>query len=182
MKFLKGLLIILTLVTVACKTTTPPQSLTIDGMTLTLPEGFKEFQKDNAMSFDGIPALQNWYEKRDGGNTATLKITRFDVAHMEKDDPDYVTEMCLSQQRVFYSENHEDTYKYSESLPLSISGKKGYVLTYDDNTNPNSHLKGEMIAVKCGSKVMVLNYTDFNDHFEKAKGDWDAIKSSIKVN
>ena len=165
----------------ACKTPTPPpQTVTYDGTTLTLPEGFKKTITDNEMSFDGIPALQDAYQKMDGSNTTTLKVMRFDVAHLATEDPEYVTEMCLSQYRFFYSEGHDDSYKYSENNPFNIASKKGYGLTYDDTADKAYPLKGEMMAFLHNNKVIVLHINDFSTHFEQTKPDWEAIKKSVK--
>lgn len=166
----------------ACKTTTPPQTLTIDGMTLTLPEGFKLEYADNEMTHDGVKCLQNEYKKMDGGNTVTLKISRFDVAYLKDEDPVYLTEKCLAGYRFFFSENRGDKYPYSENAPLSIGGKSGIFLTFEDKDHGEHFTKGEMVAVNAGTKVMVLHYEDFSDHFEKSKADWEAIKQSVKLN
>lgn len=167
---------------IACKTPTPPQTVTLDGVTVTLPEGFKPNVNALQMTFSSTQALQNDYQKMDGSNTATVKITSLDIAHIDNEDPDYVREMCLGEYRVFNQEGHADTYKCSEDTPLSIGGKNGTMLTFDDTSDPKHALKGEMLAVKSGKKVVILHYVDFADHYEKGKADWAAIKSSLAIN
>ena len=165
----------------ACKTTTPPQTITYDGATLTLPEGFKKSITDNTMSFEGIPALQDAYVKMDGSNTTTLKVIRFDVAHMATEDVDYVTELCLAQYRIFCAEGQGNDFKYSENSPLSIGGKKGVGFTYDDTSNKAYPFKGEMVAFHVNNKVVILHIGDFSTHFEQTKPNWEAIKNSVKL-
>jgi hypothetical protein len=166
----------------ACKTPTPPQTLTLDGMILTLPEGFKLNSEGNKMSFGGIEAMQNTYEKVEGGNTETVKITRFDIPHINNEDPDYVRDLCLGEYRAFHQEYNANTYKCSEDAPLSIGGKNGTIVTFDDTFYPQNPLKGEMVAVKKDTKVIILHFADFANHYEKGKADWEAIKQSVKLN
>jgi hypothetical protein len=182
MKTVQSIFLVLILFIFGCKTPTPPQTLTLDGMTLTLPEGFKLNFEGNKMGFSGIEAMQNAYDKMDGGNTTTLKITRFDIAHIDNEDPDYVRDLCLGEYRVFHQEGRADTYKCSENAPLSIGGKNGTILTFDDTSDPKFALKGEIVALKSGKKIIILHYTDFSNHYEKSKADWESIKSSIKLN
>ena len=182
MKFISILLSVSLLFFSACKTFIPPQTLTLDGMTLTLPEGFKLEFSDNEMTHDGVKCLQNEYKKIDGGNTVTLKINRFDVAYLKDEDPVYLTEKCLAGYRFFFSENRGDKYPYSENAPLSIGGKSGIFLTFEDKDHGEHFTKGEMVAVKTGDKIMVLHYEDFSDHYEKSKADWAAIQQSVKLN
>ena len=151
-------------------------------MTLTLPEGFKLEFSDNEMTHDGVKCLQNEYKKIDGGNTVTLKINRFDVAYLKDEDPVYLTEKCLAGYRFFFSENRGDKYPYSENAPLSIGGKSGIFLTFEDKDHGEHFTKGEMVAVKTGNTIMVLHYEDFSDHYEKSKVDWESIKNSVKLN
>jgi hypothetical protein len=165
----------------ACKTS-PPQTLTLDGMTLTLPEGFTLESADNEMTHDGMKCLQNEYKKMDGGNTVRLRINRFDVAYLKDEDPDFLTEKCLAGYRFFFSENRGDKYPYSEDAPLSIGGRSGIFLTFEDQDHGEPFTKGEMVAVKTGNTIMVLHYEDFSNHYEKSKADWTAIKNSVKLN
>ena len=182
MKFLSLFSVAFFTLILACKTPQPSQTLTLDGMTLTLPEGFKLEFSDNEMTHDGVKCLQNEYKKMDGGNTVSLKINRFDVAYLKAEDPDYLTEKCLAGYRFFFSENRGDKYPYSENIPLSIGGKSGIFLTFEDKDHGENFRKGEMLAVKTGDKIMVLHYEDFSDHYEKSKADWTAIKQSVKLN
>lgn len=182
MKTVHGISFVLILFIFGCKTPTPPQTLSLDGMTLTLPEGFKLEFADNEMTHDGMKALQNEYKKIEGGNTVTLKINRFDVAYLKDEDPVYLTEKCLSGYRFFFSENRGDKYPYSENRSLSIGGKSSIFLTFEDKDHGEHFTKGEMVAVKTGNTIMVLHYEDFSDHYEKSKVDWESIKNSVKLN
>jgi hypothetical protein len=172
---------ILLLCLAACQTKTVPATRTIDGMTLTLPEGWKQQYADNPKTNQGINSLESNYQKSDANNTANLWIDRFDVAHLEKEDPDFTTQQCLILHLAYPLEGFEKEYPHSQETQFNIGGKTGYRLTYDDLKNPEHPMKGEMIAVKSGQKIIVLQYNDFSDHYDKAKADWEALKASIKI-
>ena len=163
----------------SCKTP-QPISVTLDDLSLTIPAGFTEYLKDHEMNCgEGVNPIKNEYSKIDDKTFRNCQVMSTDVSGSEAEDHDYTTSRVLAMFRIFYSDLKADKFTYVEEVPVTIAGKKGILITYDDKSDEQPK-KGEMIAVYHNKKVYMLTYNDFSSHFDAGKSDWETIKTSVK--